>query len=81
MIIHRMADHDEQRRQAGGYFLIGLGAPIAAAFIYPLVGGSRHRGPMIDWQALSPQQLTVFLVGAAVGIAMLTAGIFILRRR
>lgn len=76
-----MADRDEQQRQAGGYFLVGLGVPIAAAFIYPLVGGSRHHGPMIDWQALSPQHLIVFLVGAAVGIAMLTAGIFILRRR
>ena len=75
-----MAEHNEQQRRASGYFLIGLGVPIAAAFIYPLIGGRRGRS-LIEWDALSAQQLTVFLVGAAVGVAMLLAGVVILRRR
>ncbi len=74
-----MADGDKQQKRAGGYFLIGLGAPIAAAFIYPFIG--RRRGhSLIEWEALSAQQLTVFIVGAGVGIAMLIAGGIILRR-
>jgi hypothetical protein len=74
-----MTDGNEQQKRAGAYFLFGLGAPIAAAFIYPFIGGRRgHR--LIEWEALSAQQLTVFIVGAAVGIAMLIAGGIILRR-
>lgn len=74
-----MADSDKQQKRAGGSFLIGLGAPIAVAFIYPFVGGRGGRR-MIEWEALSTQQLTTFIVGAAVGIAMVIVGGIMLRR-
>ena len=80
MVTRHMAGDKEQQRRAGGYFLIGLGGPIAAAFIYPLIGGRRGR-PLIEWEAISAPQLTVLLVGASAGIAMLIAGVVILRRR
>lgn len=80
MVTRRMADDHEQQRRASGYFLIGLGVPIAAAFIYPFIAGRRGR-TLIEWEALSAQQLTVFLVGAAIGIAMSIAGVVILQRR
>lgn len=74
-----MADGDNQHKRAGGYFLIGLGAPIAAAFIYPFLGG-RRGNRLVEWEAWSAQQLTIFIVGAGVGIAMLIASGIILRR-
>lgn len=79
MVSGRMADDNEQQKRAGGYFLIGIGGPIAVAFIYPFIG--RRGRPLIEWEVLSAQQLTVFLVGAAAGIAMLIAGFVILRWR
>ena len=77
----RMGDGQDQHRRASGYFLVGLGAPIAAAFIYPFIGGRRGRGPLIEWQALSAQELAIFAVGAVAGIAMIVAGTIILKWR
>ena len=77
-----MDNHGEQQKRAAGYFLIGLGAPIAAAFIYPLLARGRGgRGPLIDWETLSTPELNVFMIGAAVGLAMLAAGCVVLNRR
>jgi len=75
-----MADGQDQQRRAGGYFLVGLGAPIAAAFVYPFISG-RRGGPLIEWQALSAQELAVFAIGAGAGIAMTVAGTIILKWR
>ena len=78
----RMDNHGEQQKRAAGYFLIGLGAPVAAAFIYPLLARGRDgRGPLIDWETLSTSELTVFMTGAAVGLVMLAAGCAVLTRR
>ena len=77
-----MNHQDQQQKRAAGYFLIGLGSPIAAAFIYPfLVSRRRGRGPLIDWETLSISEQMVFVTGAVVGLAMLVAGCIVLSRR
>lgn len=64
------------RRKALGYFLIGLGLPVAIGFFYPLLP-SRH-GPLIDLQVLAASEARVFLIGGLVGVAMATAGYLIM---
>jgi hypothetical protein len=65
------------RRKAWGYFLIGLGLPSAAAFIYPLL--ATRRGPIVDFQSLSASDGRVFLIGGSVGIVVAAIGYLLLR--
>jgi len=64
-------------RKASGYFLIGIGLPIAVAFIYPLM--PTRRGPMVDFQSLSASDQWVFLIGGSAGVVMAAIGYLILR--
>lgn len=65
------------QRRALGYFLIGIGLPIAVAFTYPLL--PQRRGPLIDFQSLTATDGRVFFIGGLVGIVMAGAGYLILR--
>ncbi|HYF22969.1 MAG TPA: hypothetical protein VD929_06190 [Caulobacteraceae bacterium] len=58
--------------KAAGYLLVGFGAPVALAFLYPFY---RRRGSsMWDHMEQTDDHLTVLLVGGAVGVVMLVAG-------
>lgn len=67
----------QTKRKASGYFLIGIGLPIAVAFIYPLLPA--RRGPMVDFQSLSASDGRVFLIGGSVGVVMAAIGYLILK--
>lgn len=78
-----MSDLQKQQRRAGALFLVGLGTPIAVAFIYPfLLGrGRRSSRPAIDLETLSTSEVAVFVSGAGIGILMLVVGLVLLKRR
>lgn len=68
----------EIRRKASGYFLIGIGLPIAGAFIYPWMP-MRRGPPLLEMADLSISEGNVFLIGAAVGLVMTVLGYVILK--
>lgn len=73
----------DQHRRASGYFLVGLGAPVTAAFLYPvtMLLSRRGRPPPVEWETLTAPEVLVLAIGAGAGIALLIAGCIFLNRR
>lgn len=68
------------RSLAVGLFLIALGAPILIAFAFQLVPSGGRRGASVwDATTYSPKLLPVLLIGSAVGLALVIAGMVSLK--
>lgn len=65
---------ERQTRLALSYLLLGLGIPIAGAFLYPFLPGRRGAESLWSHMDGSPRALSVLLIGGAVGVAMTVAG-------
>lgn len=69
----------QQSRKALAYLLLGLGLPIAAAFLYPFLPGRRRTGSLWSHMDGSPRALAVLVIGAAVGVCLAVAGYVLLQ--
>ena len=66
-----------QTRRALGYLLIGLGAPVLYAFGQFFVP-SRHSHAIWEHWRHAERERLVFLIGALVGLTLVTAGTLVL---
>ena len=65
-----------QTRRAVGHFLIGLGAPISAACLYPFIPSRSGPGFAAD---MSRAGHVVLIVGGAIGLGMVGLGLLLLK--